>query len=157
MKKEQPQQNIKAIVSIFVIVFVLILFFIHQSRQTTYVPEVSFELSTYSINVNDNQISTDLITATVTKLDDKNIPTKFVLKFKPSNKDYVYAVDSETNEKITEKTTEILTQKGRKFQYQFKVLGKKVVGQPESPWEITIELYYNNTKMKEQTLNVVVK
>ncbi len=131
-----------------------------QAAPPPYTPQIDLKISpdispNAPIEMGDNQ--TKLITLYITKLDDGNIPTYFVLKFKPSNPDYLYPIEAESDTKFEEKQTDILTQKGRVFQYQFRVLGRKVPGQPESPWKMDIEVLYKNTKLKKQTLDITVK
>lgn len=127
-----------------------------QPSQPAYIPKVDFIVSPTAIDVNDNQIS-NLIAVTITKKDTENKPTNFVLKFTPSNPDYAYPIDAESNEKVEQKETGNLTTYGREFKYQFKVFGKKVSGQPISPWKIDIELLYNNTTLNERSLDITVK
>lgn len=132
-----------------------------QQPPPPYKPEIDLKISPDTlpntpIELNDNQ--TELIKLTVTKLDDKNISTYFVLKFKPSNPQYLESIEAESDTKLEEKTTETLTQKGREFPYQFRVRGRKVLGQTESRWTLDIEVFYNNsTFLKRKTLDILVK
>ncbi len=128
----------------------------NNQQPPPYSPKVDFTVSPSAIDINDNQTS-NLIEVTITKKDTENKPTKFVLKFKQSNPDYMYVVDPESKEKVEQKETEILTEYGRNFQCQFKVFGKKMSGQDYSPWNIIVELYYNNTKIDERRLYVTVR
>lgn len=132
----------------------------NQPAPPPYIPPIDLKISPDTslnapIELGDNQ--TNLFTLTIKKLDEANKPTYFVLKFKPSNPDYLYPIEAESNTKIKEKQTEMLTQKGREFTYQFRVLGRKVPGQPESPWKMDIEVLYNNTILKQQPIYITVK
>ncbi|MDP2844560.1 MAG: hypothetical protein Q8N79_00605, partial [Candidatus Methanoperedens sp.] len=71
--------------------------------------------------------------------------------------DYVYPVDAKSFQKIYKTETGNLTLKGTKDIYQYIVFGKKMSGQDFSPWNINIELYYNNKKIDERRLNVTVR
>lgn len=150
--------KIEAIIILILILFGILFITISKdsSQPPPYTPEVDFIVSPTTIDVNDNQTS-NLVAVTITKKDTKNIPTKFVLKFKPSNPDYTYAIDAESKEKVEQKDTETLTEYERNFNYQFKVFGKKVSGATYIPWKINIELFYNNTKIGVRTLDVTVK
>jgi len=149
----------KFIIVIFAIIFLVIALylFLNPPKQPPYTPDIRLDLSRYDISIKDNQTSAELIRATITKLDEKEIPTRFQLKFVPSNPDYLYPVD-DYGRKITEITTDELISKGREYSYQFKVFGKKVLGQTTSQWSITVEVFFNNTKLegKEKTLTVTV-
>jgi len=125
-----------------------------------YIPVVDLVISPVTslsapMELSDN--NTALFKLIVTKSDNMNTPTSFVLRFKSSNPDYFSAIEAESNTKIEEKQTEVLTQKGREFQYQFRVLGKKVNGQSMSPWTMDIEVLYNNTILKKEILYIAVK
>lgn len=121
-----------------------------------YKPNVYFEVLPNAVTVTDNNFS-GIIEINVTKLDDLKIPTNFILKFSSSNPEYVYPIDAKSNQKIYERETGNLTLKHSKDIYDFIVFGKKMSGQDYSPWNINIELYYNNTKINERRLNITVR
>ncbi|MDD5473374.1 MAG: hypothetical protein PHU34_04400 [Candidatus Methanoperedens sp.] len=150
---------------IFIIVIVLFVVIVINKTSTpapkvstpeVYEPKPYFEVSPTAINVTDNQFS-GIIEINVTKLDDMKVPTNFTLKFISSNPEYVYPVDAKSYQKIYERGTGNLTLKDSKDIYDFIVFGKKMSGQDYSPWNINIELYYNNTKINERRLNVTVR
>jgi len=123
--------------------------------QTSF-PSVDFDVDKSSIRIKDNEISSEFVTITITRLDSENIPTTFTIKFMLRNPESVYPVDAEGN-KITEISTKALQGKNAKDILQFKVFGKKN-GFEEAKAEIRIELLYNNTplKNKHKTLDISI-
>ena len=109
-------------------------------------PSVTLGLDKGSIIINDNSIS-DFITATITRLDNENVDTFFVLKF-PENKQTFYPTDVD-GQRITELSTKPLRDQNSKDILQFKIFGTK--GEDKfSVKELRLELWWNNTKIDGQ-------
>ncbi len=144
---------------IFLFIFLLIIAFsfYYFFKERKYTPGISFEMNKDSIETLNGEKSNEIVTLTIKKMDNKNIPTNFTIKFIPSDPDYAYPISVYTNERIEEITTRTLIDMGSSDIIQFKVFGKIMGNQPYSPYTIKIELYYNNTKLAEKTLNVIVK
>ena len=119
-----------------------------------YTPTVSFTIDRSEITIKNNQTSTDLVTVTITKEDNKNIPTNFVVKF--SYPDGIYPVIND--QKVSEYTTKTLQYQDSKDPVQFKVFGQVFGQQDSATYTMIIQLYYNNSFLegKEQTLKVIV-
>ncbi|MCD6557630.1 MAG: hypothetical protein J7K31_01195 [Candidatus Aenigmarchaeota archaeon] len=120
-------------------------------------PSVGFKLDKYSITVDDNTVSSEFVKATITRLDNENISTVFVMKFFPQTPEDIYPVDVDGNE-ISELSTRPLKAKGAEDILQFKVFGKKG-GFTEAKSKIRIELWWNNTKIEntDRILEVSVR
>lgn len=148
----------KTIVIIVLVILILLGFYFGSEyiKKQPYQPDVKLTLSKDKLEVKNNQLSDDIITTTITKLDEKGISTNFTLKFNPSDPDYVYAVSVNTNQTLTQQETRNLIFKDSSDQIQFKVFGKIMGNQPYSPYTIKIELYYNNNLIDSKILNVQV-
>ncbi|MCX6821045.1 MAG: hypothetical protein NT016_03780 [Candidatus Aenigmarchaeota archaeon] len=108
-------------------------------------PVALLEISTNSIQVRDNQTS-DIVTVTVTKNDDKEVPMAFVVALMSSNSDYVYPVAvTGAGARITAVTTQPLRDKGASDTVQFKLFGRLPAGVQAATFNITASLYYNNS------------
>ncbi len=109
-------------------------------------PQVSLTLDKNSITINNNQLS-EFITATITRLDNENIDTLFVLKF-PDNKEGVYPTNVD-GERITEISTKTLKGSNSKDILQFKIFGSKGEA-TQASYDLKVELWWNNTKIENQ-------
>jgi len=148
------QIEIIAIVIIIVVILGIIYFVFNPPEPAPFTPNVDFKLDKYNIEVNDNKISLEFRKGIIKRLDDENIPTVFVMKFKQGQN--YYAVDIDGN-KITELPTRVLKGQGAEDTLQFKVFGSK--GEAEkATYQIEIELWWNNTKLenKDRILEVNV-
>jgi hypothetical protein len=139
---------------ILLIGVVLISGCINPPNPPPFKPSVELELDKSSITVTDNTISTDFITATITRLDNENIDTVFLLKF-PERKQTVYPTDVDGH-RITELQTKPLKGQNCKDTLQFKIFGTK--GEDiYSVKSLKLELWWNNTKIDNQDKTIEVK
>ena len=126
------------------------------NNKNSFFPLVDFKLNEDNINVNDNTIYSKFIEAKVTRLDNKNIPADFIIKFnQPAN---AYAVDVDGNRIDNLSTPRPLEGKGDYYPFMFKVFGKKGLAK-EVTYNIQIELWWNGTKLenKDNVLEVTIK
>ncbi len=135
---------------VIAIVFLLILSMGCIKTNQQYSPKASLDIKPAVIQIKNDTMS-PLITATITKTDSDNIPTKFIIKFVPSNPKYVKVINPETDKNMTQLTSETLTEKGRTDVKQFKVYAEKIEGQEKSEWSVNVELVYNGTVLKKST------
>jgi len=117
---------------------------------------VLFSISQNSLSLKSGQISSYIITVTINKNDEKNIPTYFLVKLTSSNPDNLYPISVYTNKTEYEYTTKNLIPKGASDAFQFKIFGKLPSGATSATYKITAKLFYNNTALenKELVLNV---
>jgi hypothetical protein len=145
----------KLLILILIVLIALISYYFLKEKE--YRPGILFEINKNSIETFDGRKSDEIVSVTIKKMDNRNIPTNFTLKFIPSDPDYAYPISVYTNERISEITTRTLIDMGSSDIIQFKVFGRIMGNQPYSPYTIKIELYYNDTKLDERILNVIVR
>ena len=135
---------------VIAILFVLVFSMGCIKTNHPYFPKASLDIKPAVIQIK-NSTDSQLITATITKTDSDNVPTKFTIKFIPSNPKYVKIINPETEKNMTQITSETLTEKGRTDIKQFKVYAEKIEGQEKSEWSVNVELVYNGTVLDKST------
>ena len=109
-----------------------------------------------TVSVLNNAVS-QIITVKITKTDNKDFLTYFVLKLVSSNKANAYPISSFNNRIQYNYTTKTLSQKGSFASEQFKVHATLPKGAVSSSYTINATLYYDNTAIGSQqilTINV---
>lgn len=121
----------------------------------SFTPSIDIKLNKNSISVNDNMRSSEFITITMTRLDDEDISTIFIIKFNQTAN--VYAVDTDGN-RLHQLSTRSLKGKGSVDTLNFKVFGKKNDA-IKAMYDIGVETWWNDTKLedKDKHLEVIVK
>lgn len=138
---------------IFLIVIVLIAVYFLLSNQE-YVPGVDFKISPSNVQIKDNSFS-NIVTITVTKTDNENEQTDFLIKLIPEA-NTVYAISVNNNQTITEYRTKPLIDRDAFDILQFKIFGTLPGGFYPVTTHIKAQLLYNNKTLsgKEVTLTI---
>ncbi len=117
-------------------------------------PSVTLTLDKNVLNIKSNVVSEDFITATITRLDDKDELTSFVLMF-PDKKENIYPTDVD-GKRVEQLQTKPIKGNGAIDTLQFKVFGNK--GEADkSTFSFKVQLVWNNSNIAEQTITVNVK
>ena len=102
-----------------------------MAEPQAYFPLLGFELSHNNVDILEDRLS-ELITITLTKLDNENISTQFKIEFEPSDPSYLNVVIND--ELKTEAYTKELLYRNSLDVIQFKLNGRKMGNQPYSPY-----------------------
>ena len=119
-------------------------------------PGVTLDIDKTDVTVDDNSISKEFITATITRTDDNAKDATFVLTF-PDKLQSAMAVDASGN-RITELQTKSLVGLNSKDILQFKIYGRK--GEAvQASFDLKAQLWWNSTKVQDQdkSIRVTVK
>ena len=126
--------------------FLILVIFISGCTDQEFKPQVDLFLDKNSITIDSGQLS-DFITATITRRDNENIDTIFVLSF-PEDTQSFYPTDVDGN-KIREIPTKKLKGQNSLDTLQFKIFGSKNEA-TQASYELKLELWWNNTRIDNQ-------
>lgn len=148
-------QNPVIVVIIILGLILFVAYILTQQPSKQFKPDASITLSKYNIDVNNNE-SSELVTAIITRNDNENKTTDFSIKFFSKPEDSIYVTDIYGKRIIELPATKSLIGTGTQDNLQFKVIGTNR-GFSEPKGKVEVELWWNNTKMDSKILELTIK
>jgi len=141
-------------VLVFILIVVVAIAILYLLSSGGYTPGVAFTITPDHIQIKNNQFS-QIITIKVTKTDDANKPTAFLIKLS-SEANGVYAISVNNNQTISEYMTKPLIDRDASDTLQFKVFGTLPEGYSPATTYINAQLLYNNTTMQDKVVTLTI-